>query len=78
MPAPVARPGRKEIAMEAQAYDLGKQAFGAGIRVPIEDQKLQGLLGKCSEKMPLLAAWYRGWTVASLEEVKICTKAKTN
>lgn len=56
--------------METQAYDLGKQAFGAGIRVPIEDQKLQGLLGKCSEKMPLLAAWYRGWTVASMEEVK--------
>lgn len=55
--------------METQAYDLGKQAFGAGIRVPIEDQKLQGLLGKCSEKMPLLAAWYRGWTVASIREL---------
>jgi hypothetical protein len=62
--------------MEAQAYDLGKQAFEAGIRVPVEDGKLQCLLGKCSEKMPLLAAWYRGWTVASLEEVKPCTKLK--
>ena len=54
--------------MENQAYDLGKQAFEAGIRVPIEDWELQDLLKKCGEKMPLLAAWYRGWTVASIGE----------
>lgn len=53
--------------METQAYDLGKQAFEAGIRVPVEDRGLQNLLEKCKEKMPLLAAWYRGWVVASLE-----------
>jgi len=53
--------------MENQAYDLGKQAFEAGIRVPIEDHKLQSLLVS-HEKMPLLAAWYRGWVVASIGE----------
>ena len=55
--------------METQAYDLGKQAFENGIRIPFYDRQFRGLLENRKEKTPLLAAWYRGWTVASIREL---------
>lgn len=54
--------------METHAYDLGKQAFETGIRIPFYDQQFRGLLENHKEKIPLLAAWYRGWVVASIGE----------
>ena len=79
MPAPVARPGRKEIAMEAQAYDLGKQAFEAGIRIPFYDERLTALLaGHEGEKTPLLAAWYRGWTAAQISQPPIACRSNAD
>lgn len=52
----------------ATAYQLGRQAFAAGLRVPMQDEALAGLLTAEVSKhnVKLMKAWSQGWTAANL------------